>query len=93
MYWNSKSKIIAMLEESRLVEQLQSAIKLRIDLKLQFCEVYAAELAPLPNLPFADVLTYLAGFPIQYRGSERRLAIPTISSELFSAMFSLYISD
>lgn len=82
-----------MSEDSRVLEKLQMAIKIRIALKVKFCEMYAAELAPLPNLPFADVLTYLAGFPIKYRGDERRLSSPAISSELFSAMFSLYISD
>lgn len=81
-----------MIEESRFIEELHSAVERRIELKVKFCELYAEALAPLPNLPFADALTYLAGFPIQYRG-ERRLAIPAISSELFSAMFSLYISD
>jgi len=82
-----------MIEESRFIEELHSAVERRIELKVKFCELYAEALAPLPNLPFADALTYLAGFPIQYRGSERRLTAPAISSELFCVMFSLYISD
>jgi hypothetical protein len=81
------------MTEQELLEQLQATIKTRIDLKVEFCRMFSEALSELPNLNMSDTITYLAGYPITHNGTKYQLASPVISTEMFCAMYSLYVND
>jgi hypothetical protein len=40
-----------------------------------------------------DTITYLAGYPLNHNGTKYQLASPAIPTEMFCAMYSLYVND
>ena len=81
------------MTEQELLDKLQATIKTRIDLKVEFCKTYSEALSELPNLNMENTITYLAGYPLNHNGIKYQLASPVISTEMFCAMYSLYVND